>query len=114
VSPRRTAVALPRTEVPEAEGPVVIDHAAIAKKTYLLTEEAAAYVGYEQPRYAKPKRAFLAVAERAGLPKFHFGTRVLYARKDLDLMLSGRLRVKKTKPADSAPQPQLASAQGEA
>jgi hypothetical protein len=90
---RQAPLALPATETPDAYN-ATIDHASLSTKTYLRPDEAAAYLSYDKPRYANPVKAFLAVAERNSdrLRKFHFGRRLLFSRRDLDLFLAGRAK----------------------
>jgi hypothetical protein len=69
------------------------DADALARRTYLRTDEAAFYLGYTTDRYRDPRAAFMEAVRRLGpraIPRLYQGRRVLFSRRDLDRLLRPR------------------------
>lgn len=81
-------LAFPRADVPESRAP----RAMFGNAKYLDSFQAATYLGYDA-RYANPRKAFMATADRLGptkLPRKHYGRRVMFLKADLERILDAR------------------------
>ena len=58
---------------------------------YLNSDDAAEYCGYTAARFQYPRRTFMRMVARAGIPKCYVGRRTRFLIRDLDEYLQ-RLR----------------------
>lgn len=73
-----------------ADPAVPFDAAVLERRTHLRSDEAAFYLGYTQPKYSNPLKAFAELVRRNAVPKLYFGRRLVFRRRDLDAFLNGR------------------------